>query len=38
MGNCAFNERTGYRWFVLQGVIGWAGIEMLRSFLPIAGT
>ncbi len=38
MGNRAFNERTRYRWFVPQGVVGWVGIEMLRSFLPIAGT
>ncbi len=38
LGNRTFNERTGYRWFVLQGVAGWVGIEMIRSLLPIAGT
>ncbi|HOT90840.1 MAG TPA: nitrilase-related carbon-nitrogen hydrolase [Anaerolineae bacterium] len=38
MGNRAFHERTRYRWFVPQSVIGWVGIEMIRSFLPIAGT
>ncbi|MBN2002578.1 MAG: hypothetical protein JXA21_04410 [Anaerolineae bacterium] len=38
LGNRTFNERTGYRWFVLQGVAGWVGVEMIRSMLPIAGT
>jgi len=33
-----FNLVTGYRWFVLNGVISWAAIEMIRLFLPIAGT
>jgi apolipoprotein N-acyltransferase len=33
-----FHSLTGYRWFVLSGVIGWAAIEMIRLFLPIAGT
>ena len=37
-GNRAFNERTRYRWFVVQGVAGWVGVEMIRGFLPIAGT
>lgn len=38
IGSRAFHERTGYRWVALQGVTGWVGIEMIRGFLPIAGT
>ena len=34
----AFHEHTGYRWFVLEGVLGWVGLEMLRSFVPAFGT
>lgn len=34
----AFHARTRYRWFVLQGTVGWIGLEMLRSFIPIMGT
>lgn len=34
----AFHERTGYRWFVLQGALNWVGFEMIRSFVPIMGT
>ena len=30
----AFHERTGFRWFVLQGAIEMAGVEMIRSFIP----
>lgn len=30
----AFHERTAFRWFVLQGGIEAAGIEMVRSFIP----
>lgn len=30
----AFHERTGYRWFILQGAVESAGIEMIRSFIP----
>jgi len=30
----AFHERTGFRWFVLQGAVEVAGIEMIRSFIP----
>lgn len=37
-GNRRFNERTGYRWFVLQSAVGWSGVEMIRLFVPIAGT
>ncbi len=34
----AFHAKTGYRWFVLGGISSWAGSEMIRLFLPIAGT
>jgi apolipoprotein N-acyltransferase len=37
-GTRKFNERTHYRWFVLQGAITSAAIEMIRLFIPIAGT
>ncbi len=38
MGLRAFHERTGYRYFVWQGVSNWVGIEMIRGFVPIAAT
>lgn len=38
MGNRRFNQRTRYRWFVIEGALSWAGIEMVRLFIPIAGT
>ena len=35
----AFIERTGYRWMVLQGVIGWVGAEMVRAtIIPLVAT
>lgn len=35
----AFIERTGYRWLILQGVVGWVGFEMVRAtFIPIVAT
>ncbi len=35
----AFIERTGYRWLVLQGVLGWVGFEMVRAtFIPLVAT
>lgn len=37
-GERAFNERTGFRWFVLYGAVSWVGIEMIRSFIPVMGT
>jgi apolipoprotein N-acyltransferase len=37
-GQRAFHAQTGYRWFVPAGVAGWAGSEMIRLFIPIAGT
>jgi apolipoprotein N-acyltransferase len=33
-----FHERTGYRWFVLQGVADWVGVEMIRSFIAPINT
>jgi len=37
-GQRIFHGHTGYRWFVVGGVISWSAIEMIRLFLPIAGT
>jgi apolipoprotein N-acyltransferase len=37
-GQRIFHGQTAYRWFVINGIITWAGIEMIRLFLPIAGT
>jgi apolipoprotein N-acyltransferase len=37
-GTRTFHRRTRYRWFVLYGIANWVGIEMIRIFLPIAGT
>ncbi len=37
-GSRKFNERTNYRWFVLRGAMMTAGEEMIRLFIPIAGT
>ena len=35
----AFIERTGYRWLVVHGIIGWVGFEMVRAtFIPIVAT
>lgn len=34
-----FIERTGYRWMVIQGIIGWVGFEMVRAtFIPLVAT
>jgi apolipoprotein N-acyltransferase len=33
-----FNELTGFRWFILQGMAAWVGFEMIRSFIPFLGT
>lgn len=38
IGTRALNERTGYRWFVLQGAIVWVGVEMIRNLIPFLGT
>ena len=38
LGKRKFNQRTGYRWFVLEGTLSWGAIEMVRLFIPIAGT
>lgn len=37
-GDRAFHAHTGYRWFVVQGALGWAGLELVRGFVPIMGT
>ena len=37
-GQRAFHCQTGYRWFVISGIMTWAAIEMIRLFIPIAGT
>ena len=33
-----FHEKTGYRWFVASAVSSWSGTELIRLFVPIAGT
>ncbi len=33
-----FHERTGFRWFILQGAVDSAGIELVRSFIPMIST
>ncbi|MBE9524657.1 MAG: carbon-nitrogen hydrolase family protein [Chloroflexi bacterium] len=33
-----FNELTGFRWFILQGLSAWVGLEMIRGFIPVLGT
>jgi len=33
-----FHNKTGYRWFIFSGIASWSGFEMIRLFLPIAGT
>jgi apolipoprotein N-acyltransferase len=38
VGKRKFNRRTHYRWFVLEGALSWSAIEMVRLFIPIAGT
>ena len=37
-GLAKFHKNTGYRWFVISGITSWAGNEMIRLFIPIAGT
>lgn len=34
----SFHEDTGYRWFIAQGIANWVGFEMIRGFIPLAGT
>ncbi len=34
-----FHEKTGYRWYVLNGMTGWVGFEMIRAtFIPLVAT
>ena len=37
-GDRVFHERTGYRWLVLHGAVGWVGIEAICGVLPVIGT
>jgi apolipoprotein N-acyltransferase len=37
-GDRAFHERTGWRWFAVEGAVAWLGIEMIRSLVPVMGT
>lgn len=32
------SRTTHYRWFVLEGAASWAAIEVIRLFIPFAGT
>ncbi|MDZ7844645.1 MAG: nitrilase-related carbon-nitrogen hydrolase [Anaerolineales bacterium] len=34
----AFHQRTGCRWFLLQGPLVWVGIELIRGLIPTVGT
>src|SRR3990172_9488063 len=33
-----FHEQTGFRWFILEGALDYAGLEMIRSFIPPINT
>ncbi|HNT06177.1 MAG TPA: hypothetical protein PKJ21_08375, partial [Anaerolineae bacterium] len=33
-----FHRQTGYRWFVLYGIVDWVGVEMIRSLIPPINT
>lgn len=33
-----FHERTQFRWFILHGALDYAGLEMIRSFIPPLNT
>ncbi len=33
-----FSEKTRYRWFVIQGVVGWVSFEFIRTLIPGLGT
>jgi apolipoprotein N-acyltransferase len=33
--NRQFHEGTQYRYFLLEGIFGWVGFEMIRSFVPL---
>jgi apolipoprotein N-acyltransferase len=34
----AFHQKTGCRWFLLQGPLVWVGIELIRGVIPTVGT
>lgn len=29
-----FHDNTGYRWFIVYGVVNWVGFEILRTLIP----
>ncbi len=37
-GTATFHKRTHFRWYVISGAVGWVGIELIRSFIPVLGT
>lgn len=37
-GSHQFHVKTGFRWFVLYGIMNTVGIEMIRSFIPPINT
>jgi len=37
-GQRKFHAKTHYKYFVVSGIVSWAGSEMIRLFIPIAGT
>jgi apolipoprotein N-acyltransferase len=36
-GSRRFHERTGFRWFVLEGTVIWVGIELIRGLIGRTG-
>jgi apolipoprotein N-acyltransferase len=32
------DEKTGFKYFILDGVFSWVGIELIRTFIPAFGT
>ena len=34
-GSRNFHEKTRFRWFILQGVSGWIGFEIIRTFIGL---
>lgn len=38
IGNRVFQARTGFRWFVVEAVAVWVGIEMIRNIIPSWGS
>jgi apolipoprotein N-acyltransferase len=38
LGSPAVRARAGYRYWPLQGAMGWVAVELVRSFIPALGT